>query len=1123
MAATIQTIETPKRWRAWDTSTSYQEIGQERVTNGGFANWSSSSVNPNPDNWTVHNEDANNHINEAGGGGAAVYVSNDSADLYITQNNVFQVGKTYRFKMDCTAHTAGSVGLWHNYEGEGVLASLSGTGSIDHIFTATGTSLTINQTGASVNLTFDNVSVKEVKTFSNNNHGQIYSGRGLEFDGVSDYLNSVTTFPKVDNVTVAFWMNRDEFDGSAKGLVGRATGSGNGGGQWSLWLASDAIRGYISDGSGTGPYEYFVLASSNIPINTWYRVVVTFDFSSAKSYAYVNGVNISTWVSNETSTATIGSTVDSTAKEIFLGALTAGTSANYYAGKMSDFQYWDATWTSDDVAFDYANPEQLALNRGGTSLTESNLKLWYPMNDGHRGQQSYVLDASNTGLGDELVEGGTSLSASDWDRVDSPWTFSNGVASCDGSQGGDVEVYQNAGAAINTSFKVVIEMTRSAGTLQVNVGGYDSYSMTSSGTHTFYITSDTSTGSQNGRIYFIGNSTFEGTVSSISAKPVNDKNHATTVFYGDELITEAKNQEFTGTPDWALHDPQGGSAAGVSVVGGKLQVVTTTDAEIEGAKLPVANLTAPVVGRTYRFSASLDSTSGDTTPTIIVSFGGGTASNGISTTEAVHNFDIVAANTTGDLLVYTDSSTAATFTIENASVKEEGTATGWTDADQQLDIPQTALQSYNQLAWFDGYNDKVAVTEFNFEDGHSINMWALINDTSTGSRDFFGLSGGTENYMRIDSSNPTEKFQFEADDNTPMLIDLGDAGVIPEGEWVMWTWLWNADRTISVYKNGELLASSSATADSAEGTRLKIDSFGNAQAATTNMQGAITEISHYTDLLTQAEINDLYNDGKAKDAREASGNGGLSGYWKNNGLATWTDLQGSNNGTVTCSETILQQAGVDAERDCQGFLMNRQKDTNALNLCTNLIASGIDNGPHVDVQGPIELGTTPFSMTMWLKKYRDWHEQWILSQYVSDTKRWYLRANNANPPRFQFYARAGSADTSINISNSAFDLDANGLDTWIHFGLTTNRSNSFKWYINGSLVDTDTSLGAQGSQSPDDNLSNGANLTIGWNEDANFDDHHFDGEIDDVMIYTNKEMSAAEIKRNYNAGKRSHR
>ena len=73
---------------------------------------------------------------------------------------------------------------------------------------------------------------------------------------------------------------------------------------------------------------------------------------------------------------------------------------------MANVQIWDAAFSADDVLYDYLNPEQLALNRGGTSLTESNLKIWYPMQDGHRGQQSFVLDGSNVGLGDELISNG---------------------------------------------------------------------------------------------------------------------------------------------------------------------------------------------------------------------------------------------------------------------------------------------------------------------------------------------------------------------------------------------------------------------------------------------------------------------------------------------------------------------------------------------------------------------------------------------------------------------------------------------------------------------------------------------------------------------------------------------
>jgi hypothetical protein len=49
---------------------------------------------------------------------------------------------------------------------------------------------------------------RAVDTSGNNNHGQIYSGRGLEFDGVSDHLltgygNGLN--PYTTPITVAIW------------------------------------------------------------------------------------------------------------------------------------------------------------------------------------------------------------------------------------------------------------------------------------------------------------------------------------------------------------------------------------------------------------------------------------------------------------------------------------------------------------------------------------------------------------------------------------------------------------------------------------------------------------------------------------------------------------------------------------------------------------------------------------------------------------------------------------------------------------------------------------------------------------------------------------------------------
>ena len=57
-------------------------------------------------------------------------------------------------------------------------------------------------------------------TSGNNNHGQIYSGRGLEFDGVSDSLtgpNSTTIMSFVSKTgtwTSAWWMKVDTLQDS---------------------------------------------------------------------------------------------------------------------------------------------------------------------------------------------------------------------------------------------------------------------------------------------------------------------------------------------------------------------------------------------------------------------------------------------------------------------------------------------------------------------------------------------------------------------------------------------------------------------------------------------------------------------------------------------------------------------------------------------------------------------------------------------------------------------------------------------------------------------------------------------------------------------------------------------
>lgn len=148
---------------------------------------------------------------------------------------------------------------------------------------------------------------------------------------------------------------------------------------------------------------------------------------------------------------------------------------------------------------------------------------------------------------------------------------------------------------------------------------------------------------------------------------------------GSEMISTQANREFNSGGQWAQYN----SPTSADIVSEKFQVVTTGSGT-EGATLPVANLTAPVAGRTYRIRAKLDNVDGaNLDATYKFSFGGtsetitasdGTPNNGmITTSEEEYYADVVAANTDGNLVILIPNAAndeATTFTIDDVSVKE---------------------------------------------------------------------------------------------------------------------------------------------------------------------------------------------------------------------------------------------------------------------------------------------------------------------------------------------------------------------------------------------------------------------------------------------------------------------
>ena len=151
---------------------------------------------------------------------------------------------------------------------------------------------------------------------------------------------------------------------------------------------------------------------------------------------------------------------------------------------------------------------------------------------------------------------------------------------------------------------------------------------------------------------------------------------------GAEMITATNAKTFAGSGNWATLDASGADVT-ISVGAGVLTVATQNDVEVEGCQLTVSNLNAALeVGATYRVHATLDQTSGATTPEIRFSLGGkhvpvraldGAPVDGTINTDAqVYYADIKVINTTGSLQIFNPYlSSATTFTVDDVSVTKK--------------------------------------------------------------------------------------------------------------------------------------------------------------------------------------------------------------------------------------------------------------------------------------------------------------------------------------------------------------------------------------------------------------------------------------------------------------------
>ena len=330
------------------------------------------------------------------------------------------------------------------------------------------------------------------------NRASVYSGKGLDFDGVNDSVSipsSVTSVNITGNqLSIAGWFIHD---GSAywQSIMYKDTGNNVG---YQVFVDASS---YFEFGIHAGGVFSRFASSQTVKTNTWYFFACTYDGASMK--IYLNGAL-------DTSISKTGNITSAASYPLYIGRNYGGS--ELFNGRMSGIRIWDTGLTATQVAELYNNPEQILP----TGVNAVNLKLWLPMMEG---AGSYVYNGAAGALGTELVSNGG------FDEVCQKWGLSDvatiaitgGKAVWTNPASGGAFADQYISATTGKTYRVTFDYSASDSGF-VYVG--DQYVSIPSGNGTF--TADITYTSGNARVRFAygSSSALTASIDNVSVKEV---------------------------------------------------------------------------------------------------------------------------------------------------------------------------------------------------------------------------------------------------------------------------------------------------------------------------------------------------------------------------------------------------------------------------------------------------------------------------------------------------------------------------------------------------------------------------------------------------------------------------
>ena len=209
--------------------------------------------------------------------------------------------------------------------------------------------------GVITNVTIDNVSLKELTQETpdisgNDNNAILKTGKALRFHA-NDSLQ--TSFPTSKDIkTIAFWIY--------------PTGSNTN--ETLFWFGGSSFN------------AKYVLLNHLTLVSSAYRptdfdVYVDGVFAGATNGGVSVTLTQDQWQRVVFKSSTAINVTDDTL-DVASGAASGGQFI------MSDLQVYGAEWTTDDIAYDYANPQKLVTDNASSNVTLNDLHAWWHMSEG---------------------------------------------------------------------------------------------------------------------------------------------------------------------------------------------------------------------------------------------------------------------------------------------------------------------------------------------------------------------------------------------------------------------------------------------------------------------------------------------------------------------------------------------------------------------------------------------------------------------------------------------------------------------------------------------------------------------------------------------------------------------